>query len=145
MEQTGRADERCPDVAANIEDDESIAVFKRVWRAGRLRRSDCERSFRRCIRRKRGRSFRTGLSSNFASNFGGDFACLTRGLRHFLWFSRFCGSRHRAAGLRGHAAVKYIDHAHADRIDQHCIALDDGVFEKLRRVLVTRGFIRQGQ
>ena len=141
MEQTGRADERCPDVAANIEDDESIAVFKGVWRAGRLRRSDCERSFRRCIRRKRGRSRRTGPSGNF----GGDFACLTRGLRHFLWFSRFCGSRHRAAGSRTHAAVKYIDHAHADRIDQHYIPLDDGVFEKLRRVLVTRGFIRQGQ
>ena len=86
MEQTGRADERCSNVAANIEDDESIAVFERVRRAGWLGRSDSERGFRRRIRRKRGRSFRTGLSSNFASNFGGDFACLTRGLRHFLWF-----------------------------------------------------------
>lgn len=136
IEQTGRADERCSDVAANIEDDESIAVFERVRRAGWLRRSDSERGFRRHIRRKRGRSFRAGLSSNF----GGDFACLTRGLRHFLWFSR-----HRAAGSPTHAAVKNIDHAHADRIDQHYIPLDDGVFEKLRRVLVTRGFIRQSQ
>ncbi len=110
IEQTGRADERCSNVAANIEG--------------------------RRIRRKRGRSFRTGLSSHF----GGDFACLTRGLRHFLWFSR-----HRAAGSPTHAAVKNIDHAHADRIDQHYIPLDDGVFEKLRRVLVTRGFIRQSQ
>jgi len=140
MEQTGRVDERRSDVAANIEDDESIAVFERVRWAGWLRRSDSERGFGRCIRRKRGRSFRTGLSSNFASNFGCDFACLTRGLRHFLWFSR-----HRAVGSRTHAAVKNIDHAHADRIDQHYIPLDDGVFEKLRRVLVTRGFIRQGQ
>ena len=32
--------------------------------------------------------------------------------------------------------MKNIDHAHADRIDQHYIPLDDGVFEKLRRVLV---------
>src|ERR1700732_1241143 len=110
IEQTGRADERRSDVAANIEDDESIAVLERVRRAGWLRRSDGERGFRRRIRRKRGRSFRTGLSGN-SGNFGGDFACLTRGLRHFLWFSRY-----RAAGSRTHAAVKNIDHAHADRI-----------------------------
>jgi hypothetical protein len=42
VEQTGGANERCADVAANVEDDKRIAVFERLRRAGRLCRGNGE-------------------------------------------------------------------------------------------------------
>ena len=58
MEQARRADEGCSDIAANIEDDEGIAVFERLRRASRLFRGDGERAFRQRFTRKRRRGFR---------------------------------------------------------------------------------------